>query len=806
MKFTLEWLKDHLDTEASLDEIARTMVAVGLEVESITDPTKDFAAFRVGYVVEARPHPDADKLQILKVDSGSEILQVVCGAPNARAGLKGVFAPVGTYVPGIDLTLTKAKIRGVESHGMLCSEKELELSNEHQGIIELPESAEIGAPVASLLGLDDPIIDFEVTPNRPDTLGVAGIARDLAAAGLGTLKTRTPVTITGAFPCPIEIGLKFDAATAGACPAFAGRVVRGLTNGPSPDWMQKRLRAIGLRPINALVDITNYITYDRARPLHVYDADKVKGSIHARLGRAGETFTALDDHDYTATPQMCVISDDSGAIGFGGVMGGKSTGSSDETTNVIIESALFDPRRTAQTGRATGIESDARYRFERGVDPAFMMPGLDLATQLVLEFCGGEASEIYVAGTIPDTQRVIDFNVTQVKRLTGLALEQPAITKILDDLGFICAKGGKFLQVTPPSWRPDIEGPACLVEEVARITGYDALPTTPMPRLRSIARPVLTPFQDRVRLAKRALAARGLTEAVTWSFVSSEEAALFGGGAASLRLDNPISSALTDMRPSLLPGLIAALARNADRGLGDVALFEVGPSYAGDQPADQSTQASGVRRGAAGGKGAVRHWRAHGRPADVFDAKADALGALGACGAPVGSLSVNPDGAPAWYHPGRSGTLTLGPKNVLASFGEVHPRVLHALDISDPIAAFEITLDALPAARVKHTKTKPALDASDLMAVERDFAFVVDAHVPAANVMRAARNADKKLITHVALFDVFEDASLGEDKKSLAIAVTLQPRSKTLTDAEIEAVAAKVIAAVTKATGGVLRG
>ncbi len=804
MKFTVSWLKEHLETNAPLGDLVDKMVWIGLEVENVTDPADALNSFTVAEVMDAKRHPDADKLQVCQVNTGHETLEVVCGAPNARKGMKGVFAPVGSYVPGIDMKLKKAKIRGVESNGMLLSERELSLSDEHEGIIELPSDAKVGGPAAPALGLDDPVIDFEVTPNRPDTLAVAGVARDLAAANMGTLKTKSVEPVKGSFPSPIEIGLKFEQGTEDACPMFTGRVIRGLKNGPSPDWLQKRLKAIGLRPINALVDITNYVSYDRARPLHVYDASKLKGQIHARLGKKGEEFEALDGETYKVDEDMCVIADDAGVIGFGGVMGGMSTGSTEATTDVFIESAYFDPLRTARTGRRTGIESDARYRFERGVDPAFVVAGLELASQLVLDFCGGDASEVYVAGTEPKTDTVIDFDTSEIKRLTGLDIGKERSLEILTKLGFELSAAGTGTRVKVPSWRPDIEGPACLVEEVARIHGFDRLPSVAMTRPHAVASSALSLPQTRVQTARRTLAARGLTEAVTWSFVPRAQAQMFGGGGAKLILDNPISSELDAMRPSILPGLITSIGRNIDRGIADLGLFEVGPIYSGDEPSDQFTSAAGVRRGAAGGSGSARHW-ADGAPSvTAFDVKADVLAVLEACGAPVGSVQITEAGLSS-YHPGRSGAITLGPKTVLAVFGEIHPRVLDALDVEGPVVGFEVDIGALPQPKAKFTKTKKALDASDLLAVERDFAFVVETDVAAGTLMRAAKGADKNLITDVALFDVFEGDAVGEGKKSLAIAVTLQPRDKTLTDADIEAVSAKVIGAVKKATGGTLR-
>lgn len=804
MKFTLGWLKEHLDTDATLDEIVDTMIAIGLEIEHIHDPAKALDGFVTAEILDAQPHPDADKLQVCKVSTGTDTFAVVCGAPNARKGLKGVFAPVGAYVPGIDLTLTKAKIRGVESHGMMCSERELELSEEHDGIIDLPTDTQIGQPAAAALGLNDPVIDFEVTPNRPDTLGVTGIARDLAAAGLGTLKNVHAKSTKGTFPCPVEIGLKFAPDAANACPHFVGRVIKGIKNGPSPEWLQRRLAAVGLRPINALVDITNYVSYDRARPLHAYDAAKLKGQIHARLAEPGEKLLALDEKEYDLDADMCVIADESGVIGLAGVMGGETTSSTDETTEVFVESAYFDPGRTARTGRKTGIESDARYRFERGIDPTSAEDGLNLATQLILELCGGEASEVNAAGAASKARTHVDFDPAQVRRLTGIDIETDRIKSILTDLGFEVAANGQTLSVEAPPWRPDIEGSACLVEEVARIHGFDKLPLTPMTNENAIARPILSVNQNRTRLVRRTLAGRGLMEGVTWSFVAGDDAALFGDISDKMRLINPISSELDVMRPSILPGLLQAAGRNQARGSTDLALFEVGPQYKDDTPDGQDMVATGIRTGVQGGPGAARHWSGKGEPVSLFSAKADALAALSACGVNPDNVQVTAD-APSWYHPGRSGVVRQGPKNVYALFGELHPALVGRFDLKGPVAAFEVFIHAVPQPRAKATKTKPALNASALMPLERDFAFVVSTDVRADTLVRAVRGADKTLIADIGIFDVYEGDNVDPGTKSLALSVTIQPRDKTLTDDDIEALSGKIIKAVEKATGGKLR-
>jgi phenylalanyl-tRNA synthetase beta chain len=803
MKFTLSWLKEHLDTKASVAAIAETLTRIGLEVEEVFDPAAALKPFRVAEVVRCEKHPNADKLSVCEVDTGAERVQVVCGAPNARAGMKGVFAAVGAYVPGIGLTLTRAKIRGVESSGMLLSERELELSDEHTGIIELSRDAKVGSPAAKALGLDDAVFHIAITPNRPDCLGVRGVTRDLAAAGLGTLKKDKVKPVKGGFANPVPIALEFDKASAGACPVFAGRIVRGVKNGPSPDWLQRRLKAIGLRPINALVDITNYVSYDRGRPLHVYDADKLNGTIRARMGRLSEKFLALDGKVYEVDEDMCVIADDGAVLGLGGVIGGEDTAVTEATTNVFIESAYFDPKRTARTGRKLGIQSDARFRFERGVDPEFVVPGLELATDLVLRLCGGAASKIALAGRPPKPNKPFKFDPALVERLSGLDLARGEIKRLLDALGIALDGKGKHLKAAPPSWRPDITGPADLVEEVVRLKGIDAVPATPMRRDAGLAKPVLTDAQRRQRLTRRVLAARGLVETVTWSFIPPEHAALFGGGAPELTLSNPISTELAAMRPSLLPALIAAAQRNRDRGFADGALFEIGQAYRGPKPDDQFVTAAGVRFGRSSLAGSGRHWSGEAPPADVFAAKADAVAVLAALGLDQANLAGTRE-APAWFHPGRAGALMLGPKTVLGVFGEFHPDLLAKLGIDPPIAGFELFLDAIPASRRR--SASQALEASDLQPVRRDFAFVIDGEIAAGDVVRAALSADRALISDVGLFDVFTGRGVPEGKKSLAIEVTLQPRDKTLTDAEIDAVAEKVVAAVKKATGGELRG
>ncbi|MFD2184836.1 phenylalanine--tRNA ligase subunit beta [Rhodoplanes azumiensis] len=807
MKFTLSWLKDHLDTDASLGAIVDKLTMIGLEVEEVEDKGKLLAPYVIAHVISAEQHPNADRLRVCMVDIGAagngKPIQVVCGAPNARTGMRSVFAPAGTYIPGKKLTLTVGTIRGVESHGMLCSEAELEISDDHDGIIDLPADAPVGTSYAAWAKLDDPVIDINLTPNRPDCTGVAGIARDLAAADVGTLLQKPIQPVKGGFPCPVKVTLDFGD-TPSLCPAFGLRLVRGVKNGPSPEWMQRRLAAIGLRPINALVDITNFLTFDRARPLHVFDAKKVKGDLVVRRGRDGEKLLALDGKTYALDDTMCVIADDNGVESLAGIMGGEVSGCDESTTDVLIESALWDEINIARTGRKLGIVTDARYRFERGVDPAFMLPGLDLATHLVMELCGGEPSEVVVAGRPPIRDKVIDFTLDALPRLAGLDIGLAETKRVLSRLGFFVAGDAKKLKVAVPTWRPDVDGVADLVEEVMRIVGVDRVPLTPFPRDDRGRKPVLTPIQVRTRRAKRVLAARGLTEAVTWSFISKTEAELFGGGQPELALANPIAAELSDMRPSLLPGLIAAAQRNADRGFPDVALFEVGQIFRGDRPEDQFIAAAGLRRGLARPTGTGRHWRTGAQAADAYDIEGDALAVLAACGAPVQGVQIQPGGS-AWLHPGRSGTLQMGPKLVFGHFGELHPRLLEALDVTGPIVAFELILDRIPDPKAKATRAKPPLELAAFQPVSRDFAFMVDTSVKGADIVRAAQSADRKLITGVTVFDVYEGKGVEPGKKSVAIAVTLQPREKTLTDEEIEAVGQKVVGEVVKRTGGVLR-
>ncbi|KEJ94995.1 phenylalanyl-tRNA synthetase beta subunit [Pseudosulfitobacter pseudonitzschiae] len=798
MKFTLSWLKSHLETDATLDEITYALTDLGLEVEGVEDRGAALAAFTIGYVESAEKHPDADRLRVCQVQTDEGVKQIICGAPNARQGITVVVAKPGVYVPGIDTTIGVGTIRGIESYGMMASERELELSEEHDGIIELA-SGEVGQTFTDWLAANDPakvdpVIEIAITPNRPDALGVRGIARDLAARGLGTLKPSAVDVVEGSFASDIKVSIDDD--TLDGCPLFCGRVIRGVKNGPSPVWLQDRLRAIGLRPISFLVDVTNFFTYDLNRPLHVFDADKVAGNLRVHRAAGGETITALDDKDYTLQAGQMVISDDNGVESIAGIMGGAASGCTDETVNVFVESAYWDTVQIAYAGRALKINSDARYRFERGVDPAFTPEGLEHAVRMIVDHAGGEASHPVQAGSVPDTARAYKLDAARVQSLVGMEIPESQQRQTLTALGFRLE--GDMAHV--PSWRPDVQGEADLVEEVARIASLTKLEGKPLPRLTAgVSRPVMTPSQRREQIARRTTAALGYNELVTYSFIDQASAALFGGGDDLTRLENPISTDMSHMRPALLPGLLAAAARNQARGFSDLAFFEVGPAFHGGEPGEQHTLVSGLLVGRTGPKDV------HGasRPVDVYDVKADAEAILAAMGAPAKVQILR--GASDWWHPGRHGKICLGPKKVLGVFGEVHPRVLAAMDVKGPAMAFTLWPDEVPMPR-KSGASKGALTISDLQAVERDFAFVVDAEVEALTLVNAAQGADKALIEDVRVFDEFIGGSLGEGKKSLAITVRLQPTDKTLKEADIEAVSAKVVEKVTKATGGTLRG
>ena len=797
MKFTLSWLRDHLDTETSVAEIAEKLTSLGLEVESVTDPAEKLAPFVVVEVLSAAPHPQADKLQVLQVDAGQGPVQVVCGAPNARAGMKGVFGPPGAFVPGANMTLKVAAIRGVESNGMMCSERELELGQGHEGIIELPADAPVGQSFAAYAGHDDPLFDIAVTPNRPDCFGVRGIARDLAAAGLGTLKPLRETPVAAAFANDVTITIAPDS----GCAAFAGRRIRGLSNGQSPAWLQQRLRAVGLRPISTLVDITNFFTLDRARPLHVYDAAKLHGGIVARRGAEGERFQALNDKSYDVTPADCVIADDRMVLGLGGVVGGADTGVSEATTDILLECAWFDPGTIARTGQRHMVSTDARARFERGVDPLTLMTSIEAATALILDLCGGEASEVTLAAgpqwTDVTAPRQVALRPARLAQLVGLDLPASEQAATLERLGFVEVEGAgrdegwaEGDQWLVPGWRPDIDGEADLVEEIARLAGFDRIPATPLPRAPGIARPVALPAQRVERRLRRAAAARGLHEAINWSFIAPADAALFGGAAHVLA--NPLSEEMKAMRPSLLPGLARAAARNLARGAPVVRLFEIGRRYLteGERPTLGLLLAGDARpRGWQEGKA---------RPFDAFDVKAEVLALLAQAGAPVGNLALDAD-AGTGFHPGRSALLRLG-KVELARFGELHPTLGKAFDLPAGTQVAELYLDAIPAARDR-SRARPAFAPPALQPLTRDFAFLAPPALAAGELVRAVRGADKALIADVRLFDLYQPA---QGERSLALEVTLQPTDRTLAEADLKALSDKVVAAAAK-LGATLR-
>ncbi|NBX66628.1 MAG: phenylalanine--tRNA ligase subunit beta [Proteobacteria bacterium] len=804
MKFTLSWLKEHLDTTASLDEIAIALTAIGLEVEHVEDKAKIYAPFRTAKVISAEKHPNADRLKVLMVDTGDggKPFQVVCGAPNARAGMTGVFAPEGSYIPGLDTVLKKGVIRGVESCGMMVSEREMKLSDEHTGIIDLPDAVKAGQPMAPLFGLDDPVIEINLTPNRADCAGVRGIARDLAAKGLGTLKPLDVAPVAAAFETPIKVSIDCPE----ACPQFLGRLVKGVKNGPSPEWLQKRLTSIGLRPISTLVDITNYFTIGLNRPLHVFDADKIKGGIKVRKALDGEALQALNDKTYALDSSMTAVCDDSGVLGLGGIIGGSSTGCSDDTKNVYIECAYFSPVHTAMTGRKLQIHSDARYRFERGIDPAFLTDGMEMATKLILDLCGGSAGSVVGAGTEANWKRSIAFDPALTEKLGGIHLSHQEQHHILVVLGFSCDSHSIPWKVTPPSWRPDIEAQADLVEEITRIHGFDSIAPKSVKRDGIMTSGALSPDLKRRQDARRVLAMRGLREAVTWSFMQGGQALRFESIAMNdnqrgeLTLTNPISSEMDRMRPSILPNLLQAAQRNADRGFSNAALFEIGPVFNGTSPDTQFFMASGIRHIAHGDK----HWSGAemSRAVSAYDAKADALAVLEAYGLPASKVQITTD-APGYYHPGRSATLRQGPI-VLGWFGELHPSALESLDVKGPAVGFEVFVARIPAPKKTGT-AKPLLNPSPFQPVSRDFAFIVDADVSAEAIIKAASGSAKDLIAQVNVFDVYAGKGIEPGKKSVAIAVILQPRDKTLTDVEIDAVGQSIVKAVSDKTGAALR-
>ncbi|MEJ6742660.1 MAG: phenylalanine--tRNA ligase subunit beta [Emcibacteraceae bacterium] len=796
MKFTLSWLKTYLDTDVDLFTISETLTAIGLEVEEVIDPTEGLKPFVIAKIEKTEQHPNADKLRVCTVNNGNEIIQVVCGAPNAKAGLIGAFAPSGCTIPTNGLKLKPSNIRGVDSNGMMCSERELGLGDDHDGIIELPSDAPIGASFADYANLNDPTIEIAITPNHQDALGVYGIARDLAAAGIGTLIKPDISKISGNFKSPITINI----VDKNACPVFAGRYIRGVKNGPSPEWMQRRLISLGMKPISALVDITNFMTHDYGRPLHVFDADNIAGNLKVRLSKSGEKLLALDEKEYVFDDQVCVISDNKAINSIGGVMGGAGSGTYDETKNVFLECAWFDPIRTAMTGRKLGIESDARYRFERGVDPSTVLDGIEIATRLILDMCGGQPSEVEVSGKVPVISKTIIMRPERVKELGGINISKAEVIDILKRLGFKVTDNDKTLEVTSPSWRCDIDREPDLVEEVLRIYGYNKIVGEPLPASSRDIVAGLSPMQKRIRMAKRRAAVCGLREVITWSFISSSQAMLFADPKPELILDNPVSSDLNAMRPNLLPNLITAAGRNSDRGIKSVALFEAGNQFYSDKIDGQNFVIAGIRRGQKN----ERHWQKNSEDINVYDAKADAISILNAIGVKADNAQVVAE-APAWYHPGRSGVIRLGPKNIMAYFGEIHPNILKKLDVKGPLVGFEIMLGNIPLPRSKVGNSRGPLKSSDFQSVERDFAFVVSKDLAAEQLVKVISSVDKKLIDSVNVFDVYEGAGIDDGKKSIAVNVRLQPFNKTMTDDEIEEFRQDVISIVIKKTGGTLR-
>lgn len=765
----------------------------GLEVEEITDPAAKLAAFSVAKIISAKQHPDADKLRVCQVETNLGTLEIVCGAPNAREGLTTIFAPLGTCIPSNGMVLIAKPVRGVVSNGMMCSYEELCIEGDSSGIIELSDSFAVGTPAAIALGLDDAVIDFEVTPNRPDWLGVNSIARELAARGLGEFQDKTINPVKGNFPSPINVSID----CIDECPQFSGRLVKGVKNGPSPEWLQKRLIAIGLRPINALVDITNFISYDRARPLHVYDLAKLKGDIKVRLSKSGESFEALDAKTYELSDTMCAITDESGVIGLGGVMGGTSTGCDENTKDVFIESAYFAPLSIFQTGRATGIVSDAKYRFERGIDPASAIDGLEYATQMVLELCGGEPSEIVVSGNAPAAPKNIIFKTSELTRLTGLVLSNEEMINILSKLGFGArdAKDGT-LDISVPTWRADCKIAADIVEDIARIHGFDKLPLAQLAPVKT--KQLISAEKANLAIGRRALAANGYHETVTFSFVSKPAALAFGADSqnTALHLLNPISDELEVMRPSGLIGLLNAASRNIARGYSNLALFDAGAIYLGDRPEDQKSIIAAIKTGKS------RHWQGE-QKSDVYGVQADLMALLSAINVPTGGLMLA-QGASAHWHPGRSGSLKMGPKIVVAEFGQIHPKVAAQLGIKQDVFGFELFLDNLPKAKSKPSKARPKLELSPFMPLSRDFAFLVEKSKPASELVRAISNVDKAIIEDVVVFDSYSGKGVPEGQVSLALEVRIAPKTQTLSDAEIEALSARIIAAAMK-QGAILR-
>ncbi|RCL00645.1 MAG: phenylalanyl-tRNA synthetase beta chain [Candidatus Tokpelaia sp. JSC188] len=804
MKFTLSWLKEHLETEKSLEDITDKLTSIGLEVQNVNSSSL-LNSFVIAKILTAERHPNADKLQVLNVDIGKKkFVQLVCGASNVRAGLISVFAPPGTYIPGLKKILTVGKIRGIKSFGMMCSEHELLLSNEHNGIIELSANAPLGVPFFVYAGLDDPVIDINLTPNRSDCASVYGIARDLSTAGIGALrKTITPIISGKAEKTSMKIKIESNDEEP-LCLGFAWRVIKDIKNGPSPEWIQHRLTSIGLHPINSLIDIINYLTFDRGYPLYTFDADKINNNLTIRLGRKGEKVLALNDKEYILSSKNCVIADDNNVVSIAGIIGGKKTACDEKTRNIIIKSALWNSDNIAQTGRELGIISDARYRFERGVDPNFMLPGLELTTKMILDICGGKPTEIEVIGFTPPIIRKVQFPFSEIRRLTSLDVPRGETITILNNLGFKTIGEGQVLTVQVPSWRTDINEKADLVEEVIRIYGVDRIKPQPLLNDFITQDKILTPLQIRTRNTRRALACRGMLEIITWSFISEKNACIFGGGKSELKLSNPISSDMSNMRPSLLPGLIKAAQQNVNLGFSDIAFFEVSDTYEGNMPEKQRRVASGIRRNTAGLNGSGRFWNGNATAVSVFDAKADAITALESCGIAANEIQIE-SSAPSWYHPSRSGAIILKSKIILGYFGEFHPNILDTLNVHGPLCGFEIFIDAVPETKKKDTKKRAPLVLSHFQKIIRDFSFVVDKNITAASIIHAAEKADKKLIDLVQVFDFFEEKRFGVDKKSIAIEVSIQPVERTLTDEDLEILSTKIVNNVIKISKGYLR-
>ena len=794
MKFTLSWLKEHLETNANIDTIAETLTRIGLEVEEVINPAAALEGFNTARIEKVEMHPDSDHLHVLSVNTGKEVLQVVCGAPNVHEGLVGIYAPTGALIPCYGERLKVAKIRGVESMGMMCSEKELMVGDDHSGIIELPSNTAIGKPAAEVLSID-PVIEVSITPNRAECLGVRGIARDLAAAGLGNLKPLNISPVQGTFRSPIKVSVSCPE----ACPVYTARYIKGVNNkAETPKWMKDRLSAIGLRPISALVDITNYINYDLSRPLHVFDADKLTGNITVRMAHPNEEFLALNEKTYTLDNQSLGICDDEGVQCLGGIMGGLNKGSYEETTNVLLECALFTPTCIARTGRKLQLDSDSRARYERWVDPMSNISGNNYATQMILDICGGEASEIEIVGEEKFNDQPVYLRPERLRTFIGMDISKEKCEEILRHLGFTISDENGKIKAISPSWRGDIECEQDLIEEVVRMIGLDNIPACSI-KTDDFPRPILTPLQNNVMLVKHELALRGMYETVTYSFTNSQVAQYFRRGIEPVLIQNPIIVELDEMHPSILCNLLIGAKNNIARGYTNLSLFEVAPEFYGRNPGEQRTAAGGIRVG----QTSYKDWTGTQRAYDVFDVKADALAAIAAAKGPIEAPQITTD-APSYYHPGRSGTIRLG-KNVLAYFGELHPSVLKALDIKTNVVAFEVFLENIPLPRDNKSKAKKKLELASLQAVEKDLAFVVAKDVPAINIYTAAKTADRDNIREVRIFDVYEGANLPEDKKSIAITVTFHPKDKSYTDAELEALMNRVISEVGKKTGAILR-